>query len=87
MNLGRPRPRRVSRRLEETGRYRRHQVEASQLVPQLDRRLPGCGPLSWWHHHPAPRQLAELSLELVSSAVDEEKDLAEWRRVSLWLRG
>jgi hypothetical protein len=77
MNMPRPRLRRAGRWQEETGRHRRHHFDASQLVTQLDRRPPGCGPVTWRHHRSAPRQLVELSLELVSSAVDGEEELAE----------
>ncbi len=76
-NVPRPRPRRAGGRLQKSGRHRRHQVEASQLVPQVDRRLTGCGPVPWRHHRSAPRQLVQLSLELVSSAVDGEEELTE----------
>jgi hypothetical protein len=79
----RPRPRRAGRRLEKPGRHRRHQVEASQLVAQLDRCLTGRDSLPWRHRCSAPGHPVELALELVSPAVDGEEELAEELSVSL----
>ena len=86
-NVPRARPRYAGGRLEKTTRHRRHQVEASQLVTQLHGRLAGCGTRPWRHHRSAPRQFVELSLELVSSAVDGEEELAEELTMSLLPHG
>ena len=71
-NVPRARPRYAGGRLEKTTRHRR---------------LAGCGPRPWRHHRSAPRQFVELSLELVSSAVDGEEELAEELTVSLLPQG